>query len=327
MSEKTDLIPTRRRSVLKALGVAGSVGIFATTASADEHEGFVLVQGEQCYPVEPLSGDQTVEELYDYRVHGGQYSSHGTVDLQRPDTSILFLYDGPNGLSLVMVHNEYEGSGDGGSATFTISGLPAEGEWVVEDDNYGGPDNYDNWTHSDARSTIDWTWDDARTDGGAFRGMESASTVEIDPAFNESATLYEEYYSGTVTDWQLLSGDLADPERIALDLEESVAIVRGACPSEETQEGEETVDDDTPGQGAENGKGKGHEKERGKGHEKGNGKGHEKFGDHDDDGDEDDDDGEDHPGRGKGLDKGGPQGDDDDGHPGEGNGLGKGGPP
>ena len=232
MESKTGVrLTPRRRTLLKTLGAVGGLGSLASVARGEEDEGFVLKQGDSCVPIEPLSGSVTVESLYDYAASETEYSSAGTVDLQRPDTSILFLYDGPEGVSLVVVHNELDGGGDGGSASFVFTGLPEEGEWVIQDDFYTGTTNYDQWDTDGSRSEVDWTWAADRTDGGAYRSVESADSIGIEPAFNESAELYGEYYEGTVADWQLLSGSLEDPDRVSLDLGRPVTIEAGTCDS------------------------------------------------------------------------------------------------
>jgi hypothetical protein len=212
----------------------------ATAGSvAAQQDGYVLEQGDRCVELTPLEGDETAEELYDYNFDN--YSSAGTADLQRENTSVLFLYEGPEGLSLVMVHGKLGGTGQSGSASFTVRGLSESAEWTVEDDNYTvGPVNdtaatdnesevYDQWDHSPRRSVIDWTWYENRTDGGVVSGLGEDLDIQIEPRFNEDAALYDQYYYGNVTDWEVLSGDLENPERSSLTLDESVTIHRGDC--------------------------------------------------------------------------------------------------
>jgi hypothetical protein len=117
----------------------------------------------------------------------------------------------------------------GGSLTAEVAGLPADGEWAVRDDDYGGPDNYDNWTLNETGGQIDWTWNQDKTDGGAYEGLGDEFTITVDPSFNEDAELYGAFYDGTVTDWTTLSGDRADPDRRALDLSEPVRISTRSC--------------------------------------------------------------------------------------------------
>jgi hypothetical protein len=236
----THLTPNRR-TVLELVGAAvSSSGLSALEADATQTT-YLLRQGTRCLPVVPLSGDEPAEALYDYRARftdpeSYTYSSHGTMDLQRENTSIVFLYDGPEGLSLVLVHGKLDpderggsqGTG-GGSISFRITGLPLSGDWIVEDDNYDSDSNYDSWDHSDGESRIHWTFDGPRTDGGVFRGLEDELRLRIEPAFNEDAALYGEHYTGRIESWQLLSGDRGDPDRHDLALDEPVELLRGTC--------------------------------------------------------------------------------------------------
>ena len=222
---------------LPAMGVLGAV---AADDTDDEYEGhpieyedggYAVVQGDQCYSIEPLGdGHRTVEEYYDYRnpnttPSSYSYSSHGTTHLQEDDTSLIFLHEGSDGLSLVFVHDRYDGFSDGGAATLLFTDLPADGEWVVEDDNYEGADS--EWDHRETSSRITSVWTEARTDGGAFNALGDDFAIEVTPAFNDLADF--RVFDGEVTSWQALSGDDHDPERIELDMHESIEIRSGGC--------------------------------------------------------------------------------------------------
>ena len=87
------MTPISRRGVLAtiAAGITGSAA-----ARSEESSQYVVEQGDRCIPITPLSTDQTAEAFYDYRTpntspSGDAYSSYGTTDLQRSDTSICFL--------------------------------------------------------------------------------------------------------------------------------------------------------------------------------------------------------------------------------------------
>lgn len=216
----------------------GGTAMLGTGQSSTDRT-YVLVQDDRCIPVTPLSGETPVAEFYNH----SRSSSIGTIDLQRPNTSILFLYRGPTGTSLVLVHGMVERNSQGGSISMSISGLPASGEWVIEDDNYTGPSNYDTWNHTQETSRIDWTWRAAKTDGGVFHGLEDLNgSIRITPRFNQDAALYGEHYDGNVTDWEVLSGDQSDPTRVALKMDSAVTIRTGECPPA----GDETPSDDRP---------------------------------------------------------------------------------
>lgn len=223
-----------RRTVLGATGALALGGTALGTSSASSHDGVVLEQGSDCVPITPISGSESPQALYDWRVGETDYSSAGTRDLQRGDTSILFLYEDPAGeYYLVIVHDRYDlddqGSQyDGGSATFTFEGLTG-GSWVVRDDFYDAPSSYDRWNVSGEPQVVDWTWGDARTDGGVYGPLGTEFDVTIDPAFNEAAGLAGEYYDGRITDWQVLSGARSTPDRTSLSLEKPITIRTGEC--------------------------------------------------------------------------------------------------
>ena len=222
---------------LPAMGVLGAV---AADDADDEYVGhpieyvdggYAVVQDDTCYAIEPLGdGHRTVEEYYDYRnpnttPSSYSYSSHGTTHLQEDDTSLIFLHEGSDGLSLVFVHDRMDGYTDGGAATMLFTGLPEDGEWVVEDDNYEGADS--EWDHRETSSRITSVWMEGRTDGGAFNELGDDFSIEVTPAFNDLADF--RVFDGEVTSWQALSGDDHDPERIELVMHESIEIRPGGC--------------------------------------------------------------------------------------------------
>ncbi|QGA80213.1 hypothetical protein LC1Nh_0310 [Candidatus Nanohalobium constans] len=212
----------------------------------DNETDYTANQGDKEVEISPISGNKTVEELYDFRLpdrfdhdnqaqngatypeDGPYYQSAGTENLQQQETSIMFLYDGPDGLSFVVVHDK--AGGDGGSATWEITGLNESGNWVVKDDLYLSSNgekastNYDNWDVNSSTQTIDWTWGSGGTDGGAFKPLDENFSFTIDPAFNEDSELYEEFYDGEIDNWQVLSGDMNNPDRTNLDLTEEVTL-------------------------------------------------------------------------------------------------------
>jgi hypothetical protein len=241
--------PTRR-TLLSAIGTGFTAGLLGTGATATRRQSqYVLVQGDECVPIRPMRLQQPVETFYDYQLpqkyvsdangasvgDTARYASAGTMDLQRSQTSIVFLYQGPEGLSLVVVHGSVRNS-DAGAVTFRISGLPEDGRWVVKDDLYRDPDtgelassNYDRWQVEGTDHRIDWTWGSSGTDGGAFRDLGEDFEVVVDPAFNEESPLHGEHYEGTVTDWEFLSGSADAPDRISLSMDQPIRIATGSC--------------------------------------------------------------------------------------------------
>lgn len=277
-----------RRSTLQTLGtLLVGTGAAAATAAAPGDDAYTVVQGDATFAVEPISGDVPVEQFYSFRLPDGYsgrgvhdepggpfYESVGTRPLQRESTTITFLYDGPNRLSLVVVHDksvEEAGDGDdGGSATWEVLVHEADAEWVVKDDEYWDTDtgdtsqtNYDNWNTDSDPHQIDWTWAAGGTDGGVLGFLGAETALLIDPSYNEQATLYGDHYEGDVTAWEFLGGSVDDPERVSLALDEPVAIVgpsgdlsavtageeQGGASDETTEEEsteEEKEDEETP---------------------------------------------------------------------------------
>ena len=221
---------------LLTAGATVGVGPVAAQSTQSESDEYAIVQGDDCFTVEAFgNGSESVEEFYDYRTpetepSSPQYGSFGTTHLQADDTSVLFLYEGSEGTSLVVVHDQVDGDSPGGAVTMQIDGLPEDGEWVVEDDNYSVSDGpYDEFEHGETSSRITWTYTDNRSDGAAFRGLEGEFDVTIDPAFNDDADF--RVYDGEITDWEALSPTDDGHERTSLDMSQPVEIRPGPCTS------------------------------------------------------------------------------------------------
>ena len=255
-------LTVRRRTVLQGLAV-GSLGLAARRAKGQESGPFTISQGGRSYEVTPLSGSMPVEELYDLRIPsqfggdngatdpgtGPYFTSVGTTALQRESTTITFLYDGPNGLSLVVVHDK--AGGTGGSASWTVSGSLGGTEWLVKDDFYtdtstGDPadTNYDRWQLDGTEDEIDWTWSANATDGGVIGYLDDGVEVVIQPTYGSAAALAGQYYTGTVDAWQFLSGDIDSPDRIDLALDSTVEIRSGSKESANRDDTDQDKDED-----------------------------------------------------------------------------------
>jgi len=226
---------TRQTAVLSGLvGLLMITALFAPAVSAqpdppdqpdqptaDDDRTYRIVQGDQTFEVRPIQGEVPVEEFYDYRYPyqsredpswGRSFSSEGTTDLQEDRTSILMLYEGPDGVSLVAIHDKYyedrENGTAGSSVSFELTGLPDDGEWAVIDDDYDwrnetvekddihqlGEDHQAGAAGTDGEppegvdARLSWVWTNGRTDGMAYRGLGSEDvSVTIDPAFNEDS--------------------------------------------------------------------------------------------------------------------------------------------
>lgn len=245
------------------LFVLGTVGGVASPAAADStatnqsppSDTYVVEQDDSCYEIEPLSSEQSIEAFYDYRDHNTHpndtdrmYSSYGTTHLQESDTSLLFLHEGTDGTSLVMVHDELDGGTAGGVVEFDLVGAPHAATWDVRNDDYDGDTNRDEFDRGDGYANASWAYIEDRTGGGALNGgFGGPFSVTVHPAFNEDTDLYdadvaEEFEDENVTgtggdwwdggeidDWEALSGDVDDPDRHSLSLSEPVTVRTGSC--------------------------------------------------------------------------------------------------
>lgn len=222
-------------SVALALVVVTAVlAAIPGTATAQENRTFIVEQGGNCVEVTPVgNGSQSGAAYYDYRVLNdtANYSSFGTRDIQEDQTSQLFVHDGSDGLSLVFLHDRINAPG-GFAATADLSGLPSDGRWAVEDDNYTNRDDVFNYTDTGAH--IEWVSNGERTDGAVFTGLGSSdySTITADVKFNERSNRYPfEEWDGSpdqnrIERWVVRSGTGQTTE---LDMSQPVEISPGTC--------------------------------------------------------------------------------------------------
>ena len=184
----------------------------------------------ECFSLEPLSyRDQSVVDFYGYEPDASEQDSQQSTtptELEKPDTSRLFLYEGPEGLSLVMIH----GSGQtarGGAVSFRIEGVPDDAEWVVRDDGYDAAT--DEFAVEGGTATADWAWGvGTRNDGGALGYLSDEFRLRIDPRFDEDAAL-DPFDKGGVQRWEVLSGDANDPDVWQVPMYRPLVIAVGKC--------------------------------------------------------------------------------------------------
>ena len=191
----------------------------------------VVEQGDSCTPLVPLTGEgQSVSEFYGYTTDesadGEPYEANTPSNISRPDTSYVFLYRADDGLSLVFIHGGGE-KGQGGAASFDITGLPGDGEWAVRDDGY--EEDPDTWNVGSSRARIDWSWNQYHGDGGAFSGLGDEFEITIEPSFNGAASL-DPLAPGEITNWRAITID-GDGERVGIDLalDRPITIRSGSC--------------------------------------------------------------------------------------------------
>jgi PKD repeat protein len=199
--ETSDSVPDAfdRRSILRTLG-SGLVAFGGTSGSAlaqEDQDGgsddrqFEVSYGTNSELVAPFSGTESITDVYDYS------SYTADIELQKEDTARLFLYDGPNGLSLGTVIDSTS-SDDGGQTGYEIDGFPADGAWVIKDDSGD--------TYGTAPA---WSWDSGgNTDGGVIRGgFDGEFEITITPELNQGRDDPDNDEDGTVDGWEFVYGE------------------------------------------------------------------------------------------------------------------------
>ncbi|WP_225335385.1 PKD domain-containing protein [Halomicrobium urmianum] len=225
------MVADRYRSLLLAALLIASVAVVPAPASADSDTVAVTQNGE-CYSVDAYGdGSDTVEDFYDYRSGTGtKFASYGTTGIQQSQTSQLLVYDGSEGLSLVIIHDKLNDGDGGGTTTFDVYGLPSDGEWAVRDDYYGN-DTDDDWVFEGSEAHIDWKWAPNRTDGGAYRGLDgNYDEIVIEPGFNEDAEHYPTWpwYYDRTDEWLLRT---SPSDSVSLSMNDSVTITKSCAPT------------------------------------------------------------------------------------------------
>jgi hypothetical protein len=205
----------RVRVTAAAIG-AVLFGISIQTAEGGHTRGFTYtIQQGNSAPrgVIPLVGAKTVEPFYGYP--GG--ANRSATGLERSDTSLLFLYEDLQGkVSLVMIHDANDGSG--GKAIFRFEGIPEDTTFVVRDD----PGDTYAITLPGGTATVTWEWNDVNTDGGVLSGSleQQAWTITITPQFPAEG----EGTPGKISAWKFLTGSLANPTEVGLDVATPIVI-------------------------------------------------------------------------------------------------------
>ncbi|WP_157511675.1 hypothetical protein [Halapricum sp. CBA1109] len=142
-------------------------GTTLTVGGEPANETIVVSQGGDRYDVVPISNDTTASGLF------GDESLNTTLPLSAAQTSRLFVWSGPDGLSLVTVHNNRT-SITGGSARFEYEGLPDSSQWAVRDDT---DDTFD------ANGTAAWSWDAQEADGGVINQSLAGADIRVSPDY------------------------------------------------------------------------------------------------------------------------------------------------
>lgn len=181
------------------------VVLFLSAAAFAQGEGYYTVsQGEKRVQIAPLEGPLSAVDYYKLT----NYQSN--TGLEEPNTAVLFLYrDTITGTLSLFVLLSGPG-GTAGTAALTLSGIPAGADFLVKDDEF---DFRDVWEITPPTGSVTWAWDEGKGDGMVLG--------PLGPEFE--LTLYPEFTSG-ITTVKFLSGDIASPEAISLNLIDPIVV-------------------------------------------------------------------------------------------------------
>ncbi len=170
---------------------------------------FEVQQGTVQVAIQPLAGTQAVEAFYSY--DNTQFLSR--CPLVEPDTTVLFLYQDPGGqLYLFIIHGPSSAPVGGGnsSAQFSISGVPAGADFIVQDD----PNNMDpNDAYDIVGGRLAWVWAPTRTDGGVLGPLALDFQITLTPGI--MAGLQRAVFK---------YGDINSPQSVELNLTDPITI-------------------------------------------------------------------------------------------------------
>lgn len=168
---------------------AGLLLLLPWRAEAPEG-GITIRQNGLTWKIQPLTGSMLPEELYSYR---GYRSTNGWV---QEGASVLFFFQGEEGLYLGMIHGPTRGPG---SAAFSFWGLPEGAYLAVKDD----PD--DAYWLDPPSAKFHWRWASGYTDGAILGGLGGEFTLSIYPQFGSE-----------IKEWLLMTGDPQKPRFLKL---------------------------------------------------------------------------------------------------------------
>ena len=191
-----------RRTVLKTVFSASILPQAYTSAvDATKNSNYKLIQNDREIIINPIEhNNNPVEDFYNYN----NGSSNSLTNIEKSDTSRIFLYNGPNGISLCIVHDKSE-TGKDGEAEYEFDGLPQNGSWAVKDDP---SDKY-------SLNKASWAWKEGQTGGGVFRNLLGNDVLTIESKKNTTSSI------------EILSGDADSPSIIKINSDTEFSIQEG----------------------------------------------------------------------------------------------------
>ena len=172
-------------------------------------DGFYTVsQGETRVQITPLENAGSPVDFYAFA------STQPNTGFEEANTAIIFLYqDTVSGEQSVFVLLGGAAGTTAGAVTMTLAGVPAGADFIVQDDEF---DFRDTWAVTPPTGNISWTWDDGLGDGMVLGPLGLDFELSLFPQFTTG-----------ITRVKFLSGNIAAPTEIALNLVDPIIIGRG----------------------------------------------------------------------------------------------------
>ena len=140
---------------------------------------FVVTQGNFSAPLHVLTGLGSSTDFY------GETETGSNTGYEADNTSVWTLYEDPDGILSLVVHNDHNQSKHGGALAFSIDGLE-EGTVVVGQENTGIATGwnatYESVVDEDlSLSLFDWKWRKGTNDGMVIEDISPELCITVNP--------------------------------------------------------------------------------------------------------------------------------------------------
>jgi len=178
--------------------------LVSATAFAQGEGFFTVSQGDKKVAVRPLENPADAVGFYDFR------DSIGHTGKEEMNAAVFFLYkDTLSGAISLFVLLSGPG-GTAGTSTLTLSAVPTGADFRVKDDQ---SDFRDTWQLTVPTGKASNSWDAGKSDGMVIGPLGTRFTLSMIPQFTSG-----------ITTAKFLSGALAVPETISLNLVDPIVV-------------------------------------------------------------------------------------------------------
>jgi len=178
-------------------------------ALAQGEHSYVVSQGEEQVQIGPIQNVLSAVDYYDYEPENFQSANPA---FRETSTIVIFLYEDTTTKMLSLFMLVDAPTGVGGTARVSMSGVPADAEFLVKDDEF---DFFDTWKLTLPTAIVSWGWSEGKCDGMVLGPLAAEVDLEI---FIDPSTV-----SG-IDAVRFLSVDILSPDIISLTLDDPILI-------------------------------------------------------------------------------------------------------